>query len=688
MVLQAIRERLTGILAIFIFGILIIPFAFVGVNSYFSSDSVNSVARVNEADITTTQFTQSFQNYRRRMQSLLGANFDAEQFDQPIVRRQHLDNLINQELLSQVSLESGLSVDDESLAQAIRDIEAFQVDGVFNTEVYQSRLLGQGTTPQQFENDMRAQLILDQYPGAIASSAIATDHEFEQFIRLQEQQRTFKAIVVPAFPDDADGADPAEADDESADESIAETDSAEDPTAEVADETDTAEEQIAEAGTEDGTTLPPVEESAVVAWYEANQQDYRSEEQVLIEYVELDSADMAEEIQPDDEQLRARFETQKARFITPETRLASHILIEVSPDADEATVETARQAAADLTRRARAGAEFAELARENSQDAGSAELGGDLGWVEPGFMVQAFEDGLYELSMAEPISDPVQTGFGWHVILLRDVRPAEGMTFDEARDILVEEFVVEEQERRFLDVADRLVDLIYEDPTTLSSAAEVLDLEIQEAGPFGRAGGPGIAANTDIVKAAFSDLVLTQGVVSDPVDLDDNHIVMLRVKEHFPEAVRPLDEVRDQVVASIRLQRAMEQAQERARALLAQVESGAEMSVLAESEALELVESDGVTRNDGSVSADLLVKVFRLPLPGEENAQTAVVELNDGYAAVKLENVTDGEVSEDDLISAQNFRRRIANASASAEAIGFIQMLRSQSDIEVFEDRL
>ena len=162
-------------------------------------------------------------------------------------------------------------------------------------------------------------------------------------------------------------------------------------------------------------------------------------------------------------------------------------------------------------------------------------------------MVKAFENAMYELSMEAPISEPVQTGFGWHVIQLREIRESTGMTFDEARMTLVAEYEDDLASRAFLEQADRLVDLIYEDPTTLESAALVLDLQVKEAGPFTRTGGEqGVAANPEVVEAAFSDLVLLQGSVSDPVNLDENHLVMVRLKEHLPVALKPLEEVRDE----------------------------------------------------------------------------------------------------------------------------------------------
>lgn len=685
MVLQSIRDRLNGIIAIFILAILIIPFAFVGVSSYFTSDAVNSVAVVNDQEISITEFNTSFQNYRRRMQSMLGQNFDAEMFDQPIVRRQHLDTMIDQTLLSQASEDAGLTVANERLAQEIRDIPAFQVDGEFNAEVYQSRLAGQGISSQQFENDIRIQLVQNQFPSTIAASAISTNWEMNNFIRLQDQKRGFGAIIVPA-----------ETAEDKVDEAIEEAiDAAAEEAADVVDESleeaaeELADEVIGEVNElMDEEASQDVGEDAILAWYEAHPDDYNSEEQVIIEYLELDAATMGGSVEVDEELLKARFEEQQARFITPEARLASHILISVDATAPEAEVETARETAESLAERARAGEDFAALASESSQDSGSAPDGGDLGWIEPGDMVQAFEDGLYELSLENAISDPVQSGFGWHVIYLRDIRPAEGMSYTEARDILLNEYETEANDRRFLEQADRLVDIIYEDPTTLSTAAEDLGLDIQEAGPFGRFGGEGVAGNPEVVKAAYSDLVLLQGAASDPIDLGDNHLLIIRVKEHFPQALKPLEEVRDQVVAAIVRERAMDEARVTAEGLLAELSAGAEMGVLAEGSGLELLALEAATRTSVEIPADLRTHLFRMPAPAEGEPTFEVVSLTDGYAVVRLDNVVDGELTEEEALKQQNYKRRLDNSTASEEIFAFLRMLRSQSQIEIYEDRL
>jgi peptidyl-prolyl cis-trans isomerase D len=663
MVLQTIREKLTGILAGVFFAVLIIPFAFVGVNSYFTSDSVNSVALVNDQEITLNEFNQSFQNYRRRMQSIMGANFDAEQFEQAVVRRQHLDTMIDQELLAQLSFEAGLAVANERLATAIREIPAFQVDGVFNADVYQSRLESQGRSPKQFENDMRADLIMSQFPSAIASSAISTNQELDRYVRFQDQSRAFSAILVPAQIDVSEAAD-----------------------SEIVESSEQAGVQPAD--TAQSSDEGNIEEEAILAWYESHPDDYRSQEQIVIEYLELDAAALGEDVAPDDDQLLALFEEQESRFITPEARLASHILIEVDTQAPELDIEGARERAADLVVRAQGGEEFISLARENSEDSGSAPDGGDLGWIEPGFMVQAFEDALYELTPENPISEPVQTGFGWHVIYLREIRPAEGMTFEEARPTILAEYQADKDERRFLEQADRLVDIIYEDPTTLDAAADELGLEIKQAGPFGRLGGDGVSSNPEVLKASFSDLVMLQGVVSDPVDLAENHLVVIRLKEHFPEDLLSLNEVRDQVAQSVRNQSAMDAAQARADEILVQVTAGADLYSLGEENGLEVLAVETATRNSVDVQRDLLQDLFLMDAPGEDGPVNDVLKLSSGFAVVQLQSVTDGVLSDEDVLKSQSYSRRISNATGNSEAYSFLRMLRSQSEITVFEERL
>ena len=638
MVLQSIRERLTGFLAFAILGILIVPFALVGVNEYFTSSSGNIVARINEAEINFNDFNQSFSNYRRRMQSIMGASYDPVQFDGLVVRREHLDSMIDQQLITQAAESMGLDVDDATLAEEIRKIPAFQVDGEFNVDVYQSRLQTQGLSPKQFQNEMRLQFVMSQLPRNITASSIATPSEMTKFVALFDQKRSFRTAMVPA-----------------------------------------------------GNAEPPVEfsEEDITAWYDGHNQDYQSEERVVIEYVELDAAFLPAGLPPEEDLLREQFEAQKARFISPEQRQVSHILIEVAADAGEADKETARQIADDLSKRARGGEDFATLAQENSQDQGSAPVGGDLGWVETGVMVQAFENAMYELSMESPISDPVQTGFGWHVIQLREVREPTGMSFEEARMILVTEYQQDIAARAFLEQADRLVDLIYEDPTTLESAALVLGLPVNEIGPFTRAGGEGVAANSEVIEASYSDLVLLQGSVSDPVNLDEDRLVMIKLKEHLPVALKPLEEVRGEIEIALNDKLARDNANAVASEFLAKLQSGTEeFETLAAEFELAYALNEAVGRNSFVPDVTLVKEVFKLQSPAEGAPVQAVLPTSAGFAVVSLESVEQGKLDEGTVIASQQYERVLANSSASQEAYGLMQQLRHTADVEVFEDRI
>ncbi len=637
MVLQSIRERLTGVLAFTILGILVIPFALVGVNSYFTSSGDNIVARVNETDISSTDFNQSFSNYRRRMQSIMGAAYDPVQFDKLIVRREHLDNLIDQELITQAAQSLGLDVDDATLANEIRQIPAFQVEGQFNADVYQSRLLSQGMTPNQFQSEMRAQFVITELPKSIAESSFATSAEVKDLVGLLDQKRDFNAVLVPA---------------------------------------DSAE------------LVPEFSDDEITAWHDSHSSDYQSEEQVIIEYVELDAAFLPVGIPPEEDFLRSQFEAQEARFISPEQRQVSHILITVAADASEAEIETARQTAEDLSTRAQDGEDFAMLATENSQDQGSAADGGDLGWVESDVMVQAFENAMYELSMEAPISEPVQTGFGWHVIQLRDIRESTGMSFEEARITLVREYEEDNAARAFLEQADRLVDLIYEDPTTLESAALVMDLQVEVAGPFTRTGGVGVAASPEVAAAAFSDLVLLQGSVSDPINLDENRLVMIKLREHLPVALKPFEEVRDEIIATLSDNLARDSANATANELLAALQGGdTELETLATESGLEYGHHGAVKRGSPIPDAMLVQEIFRLPAPLEGEAVEVVLPTSNGFAVVQLESVVQGELEAEALL-AQQYERVISNGSASLENSALMRQLRSSAKVEVFEDRI
>ncbi|MEE4175653.1 MAG: SurA N-terminal domain-containing protein [Xanthomonadales bacterium] len=637
MLLQRIRERLTGMLAVVFLGVLIVPFAFVGVNEYLSAGSGNQVALVNEEEITSEAFNQSFINYRRQMQQRLGDSFDPSDYDSTVARLEHLDRMIDEELLRQAAESLEFAVDDERLAQTIRDIPAFQVDGAFNADVYQARVAAMGMSVPQFESQLRQSAAVSTLPQAISSSSFATDREYREFVALTEQTRDFQALTVPS---------------------------------------DVA--SVPE-------TLP---EEQLRAWYEDNQGRFQTEEQVTIEFLEIDGSVLPEGELPSDEDLRAAYEAQKGRFITPERRRVSHILIEAPASAPQGEIEAARLQAEAIAAQALSGEDFATLAEASSEDIGSASLGGDLGFLEPGIMAESFEAAAFELTLDEPISDPVQTGFGWHIIKLTDIEPSSGMSFEEAREVLLEEARESTAERAFLDLADRLVDIVYEDPTTLEAASLDLGLEIKTEGPFTRAGGQGIASNPDVVEAAFSELVLLQDSASDLIDLGPTDAVVIRVLEHEPVRTQSFEEVRDAVEQGVREELAMTRARERAEALKARIEAGEALEAVAEAEGLNLETVEAADRRSLAPDPVVVQNVFKLPRPENDSPALHVIEGMTGYSLVALQSVTDGEVADDAPLASRQARAMMGTINASVESWALVRQLRERADVQIFEDNL
>lgn len=629
--LQFFRDRLTGALAFVFFGFLIIPFAFVGIDSYFTTIPDNAVAKVNDAEITLADFQNSWQRYQQQLRASVGENFDPDIFDTVVARRGHLEGLINRELMRQHAIKLGLAVSTEELSRRIRAMQVFHIDGEFNPELYQRMLSAQGMSPRRFEQDMAQDLVISQIPATIMSSSIAVDSEVEVLLALQNQRRSFESAIV---------------------------------------NTDLFIDSIT------------LSDETVADWYNSNPSGFMSEEQVLIEYVELDIETFRPQVLISDEILEQQFEEQKARFITSEERLASHILITLDQNADDATVETAKQKAQSLAKRAREGEDFAELAKDNSDDFGSAPNGGDLGWLEPGVMVQAFEDALYSLDSGA-ISDPVKTGFGYHIIQSREIKPSHGMTFAEAKEQLQSEYSSEQAESLYLEQANRLVDLVYEDPTTLGAAADELALEIKTEGPFSRAGGSGVAANTEVVKAAFSELVLQEDASSEPIEISLNHVVVIRVRQHLPSAQRDLAEVKDQIVTQLKLNEALNEAKTRAEDIVSTVTKGETLQSVAESGGLEYQLVDKAGRQDFQYGLSLLDEVFKLTA---DDDGYHIVQTGNNYAIIHQSEVIAGTT--DDAAEVVEYKRLIANSAAVVENSGVLLWLRKHAEIHINESKL
>ncbi|MEM7054948.1 MAG: SurA N-terminal domain-containing protein [Pseudomonadota bacterium] len=630
--LQAIRDRVTGVVAFVILGLLAVPFLFFGLEQYVRGIPQDAIATVGDSDITLTEFQTEFAMYRAQLRAQQGENYNELATNQPQFRREFLDNMIDQRLLTEHARAMGLSVSPNSLLEVIRSIPAFQVDGEFDASLYQQRLQANGQSPRQFEQELAADLLLRELPSAVSASAFVTEQEIERWLQVQLQSREVALVPIDSAPfRDAD----------------------------------------------------TITDERIETFYNENTEQFMRPEEISVEYVVLDTRDMLNSIEIEENELRQRYESVQSRYMTQEQRRASHILL---VENDERSADETRELANTLRGRIEQGEDFAELAVELSDDPGSSGQGGDLGLIESDIMPEAFEQTLFAMQPDE-ISDPVETEFGWHIIRLDEVIAPRGQTFDEARDEIATLMREEQADDLYVDMLERMIDLIYADPTGLESVAGDLDLELQTAGPFSRFTAEGLMADPRVLEEAFSDLVLVERQTSEPIELERNQAVVVRVTEHQPSAPRLLADVSDE----IRDRLAREEAREAARAygeeLITQAgQDGQQLAEVAAAEELEFSERT-ITRRDFDLGSQVLNGIFALPDSGD-TVEMHLVERGGGWTLVRLDDVVAGNPTDADDAQRQSASLQISMTRTNQEVQGLLEWLRANTEINVVEDRL
>lgn len=654
--LQKLREKTSGWIATVIIGLLIIPFALVGLQDYLVQRSDTNVAQIDvppswwrdapawwpvstlwdHERISTQEFRSRLEIARQRARQEQGEAFDARAFESAENKRAILEQMIDERVQAIAAREAGIVIDDALVRSEIQNIPAFQVDGRFNAERYQLALASQSPpqAPRQFEQLVRDGLMQTFLATNLNDSAFATSSEVERMIRLLGERRAVSLLSLPPVaPDTA-----------------------------------------------------PVSDAEIQEWYAANARDYRAPEQVTLEYVELDGSTLTVPA-ADDEALRRRYEQEQNRFAAAEQRLASHILVRVPEGADAAAVEAARKKAEALAAQARApGADFAALARANSDDEGSKAGGGDLGWVTRGLMVGPFEDALFGMKPGE-IAGPVRTDFGWHVIQLRDLQAGAQESFEQVRETLAREQAEADRERAFNELSGRLVDLVYKNPSSLAPAARELDLPVQTLGPIGRDDSTGILANPDVKRAAFSDALIQDGTVSDPIEIGPNRSVLIRVAAHTPERTLPLAQVRARVEQAIRADRARKAAQARAQALVKELQGGATLASIAQANnASEPMSIPELPRGAPLGAPGVSEAVFRAAPPAEGQATPGAEVLPDGSIVVfTVDAVMPGDVATLDPAQRATLQQQLEGLQGAADVEALVRALRQRYRIDVNE---
>ncbi|MDX1497233.1 MAG: SurA N-terminal domain-containing protein [Salinisphaeraceae bacterium] len=634
--LQSIRDRATGPTAWFIVGLITIPFAFWGIDSYVSGPTNPDVAEVGSVDISRVQLQRAYDQSYQRLQQLMGENFKPDDIDTAQLRRGVLENLVQESLLKQHASKAGYRVSDVQIIQNLQDQPAFQVDGSFSPQRYREVLSRSGYTAASYEQLLRESLAVEQLQAGLTNTAFITHKDVDAALRRQKQRRQVSYLMFSHA------------------------------------------KYLGEA---------EITEADIKARYEMDADKYRTPEKLKLAYVELDKSKLPEAAKPEEEVLKAIYDAEKqARFTRQEKRQASHILVQVDEDTDE---DAAQQKVQALKERLDNGENFSELAKEASDDIGSADKGGDLGWISKGVMVPEFEEALFSLEQ-DVVSEPVRSPFGWHLIRVDAVEAGEVQSFEdpEVQEKLLETYRNRELEKRYEQLAKKLDELSFDYPDSLEQAAEALDAKVKTTGWITREGGEGLASQPAVLEAAFSPAVIENRENSAPIQLAGDRQVVVRVQEYQAAEQRPLEAVADEIRKALKQEYASQQADADAAEALKVLQAGKSLNEAATQTPAQLKTAGWLMRDANQPDAAIVSQAFQLPRPQEDQPEYGTVNTGDGVAVVALLDVKDGDPSSASEEERENLRRNLMAAQAQSEFGSYMSDVRDDISVEIHEDQL
>lgn len=619
----------------FLLLVLIFPaFAFFGIQGYdqfFSNDG--AVAKVGKSRITRQEFELAQRRQLEQLRQMLGDQVDPSMLDTAAARNQILDGLIAQHALLAEAVDKRIAVTDEQLRRTIRQIPGLAAsDGSFDIERYRQLLRAQGKSEAGFENEVRSDLALQMLPEAISQTVVVPAWLVDRVIALGEQTREVREIAFR--PGDY------------------------------------------------AAQVKPTE-AQLTAYYERNAQAFEIAENARVEYLVLSGDAISKQIKVSEDDARAYYEQNKARFATAEQRRASHILVQLESGASDAQRQAARAKAESLIEKLRGGADFAALAKSESQDPGSAPAGGDLGFFTADMMVKPFADAAFALKPGET-SGVVESEFGFHVIRLTEVRPGAQRSFESVRAEIEAEIRAQQAAGRFAEAAETFSNLVYEQADSLAPAAQRFGLEVQTADAIGRSGSQKLPRehplnNARLLAALFSADSVASKRNTEAVDVGGNTLVSARIVEHRPAQRKPFEAVRSQVEQLV--------VDEESRKLAVQA-GEAKLKALRESGATEGWSAPRTVRRAASEQfpAAAVEAVFRAP--SEPLPNLVGVELGaQGYAIYQVTKVT---LPDEKLLAERrdSYRQQLQQAYAQQALGDYLESVKARSKIVRYPERL
>src|ERR1700730_1276175 len=624
--LQSIHDKLKGWVAGVVLGAIGLVFVFWGINWTLSAPTY--AAKVNGTEISSNEVRQTYQQQLAQIERQSSAPLDEAMRNE--IKRRVLDEYVNSEALVTRADELGYRVSDSELLAEMSHVPAFQVDGKFDQAHALAVLNSQGRSVSEIEGLFRRDAKLRQLDTALNASSFATPTELKEFRALTRQQRELAWVTLSAAKYAA-GAIP--------------------------------------------------EDAAITAYFDAHKSAYMTPETVNLRYVELSLAQLGSKVSVDDAQLKAFYEEQKTktpeRFQQPEQRRVRHILLSVNNPKEDAAVKLKAEG---ILKRAQAGEDFSKLAKEFSQDPGSASQGGDLGWSEKKIFVGPFADAAFAMKVDE-IAGPVKTQFGYHILKLDGIKPPAVKNFEESKAELESEYKRNEAERLFNNAQDQLADAALQNATDIDLVAKKAGLTVQDIPTFSRNGGGGSLGNVPaVIDAAFSQDGL-DGRLSPIIEVEKGRGVVLRATDHKLPQQKTLEAVRTEVIAAWKKQRGAELATAAASEAAKRLSAGDSWDAVVKSLGGTTQAPKFIARSDQDVPMEIRTNAFQAPKPAQKPVYENLT-LTNGDAVV----LAFSAVREDPNAAAikdADVRRQYAAQIASGEAQSYAAAARADAKVSL-----
>jgi peptidyl-prolyl cis-trans isomerase D len=641
LMLGTIREKIQGIFAVFVVGMLIIPFALWGINSYFTREKNPPVATVNGADIEKATFESM---YRQQVDRLRG-RIDPKLLSSGFLRNQVLSGLINQMVFDQYVNDAGYTVSNTQLDDLIRNQPEFKVNGKYSEQRFTSALRAAGLQIADYKRQMRYAKIQDQIISGYKLSAIVPKSDVDQLVALQQQQRRVAYLVLPP--------------------------------AAMRNEVKVSKEEIK-------------------SYYEANKARFHTDDLVRIEYAVLSLNDLIAKQNVSDKEAHDEYERNIDQYTTPAKRRVSHILVELHDDATEAEEKAAREKVAQIEKDLKGGMSFADAAKKFSQDPLTKNKGGDLGYVKPGELPSRDLDIAINNLKPEQVSKPVRSKFGFHILKLTAYTPAKVKPFSAVKKDIIQRLKIRRAETAYDDLHERFESLVYEHPDSLKPAADDIGVKIHTSEWLTRAGGSGLLANPDIIRAAFSQPVRQLKQNSDLIEAKRNTLVALRIKNDKPAAPRPLAQVSDRIKTILLQQKLLQKASEVGGALLTKAQSGQSLASLAQHQrGAKLEKAVWIKRADIEAGKKLKIDkqvaeaAFGAARPKDNKPVYGGVDLgNKGYAVFELDAIKAGDTGHLPAAEITQAQALLTERWGNGFYRDQLANMRQQADVEIHKEQV